>query len=285
MFREKILRNKWLSEKVNELNKQKFEEVLKEYQEKFPDTYVTYLEANGPDLFTDYIYQPDCYELDEVTNEQVIKDECKEKIERGEIRPTIEKYIEENFHPLTEADILTDELKADYIAMVRPLIKDELLKLADTKTQEVKDWLAGKHVTPGLEERYRSKAETIAIITDKIQSYAIENNIQDLKEAAEKLYNDNPTVFEDLELEAERKGITPLELYFIITSDANTWTDIVRKKNVLIDAFRVIGNDLIERMQFDQLDIVDPLFKDAYAMKPEDIEKDKIEALFAKYGI
>jgi len=282
---ESVIRTLWSDYKKGLKFKKFLNSLTDMYMEEFPEydqsgNYLRYAEYVDIDEDGNKIFKPDCYYINE-NGEQILKEYCQELVDKGLIRPTLDFYKELKIKEYKDPEISTDA----YLNFIRPILKQRLQKLADQKTREVKKWLAGKEVTPEQEDRYRSKADTIKKITDTIQSYAIENDITDLSEAAEKLYEEQPEVFEDLEFEAERKGITPLELYNAISQDANAWTEMVRKKNVIIDGFRVAGNDLIDKLTYDALNLVDPLFRESYAMKPENITVDNIKALLARYGL
>ena len=107
---------------------------------------------------------------------------------------------------------------------------DKLWKLCDKKTQEVKNYLNGEKVTEGLIERYQAKEQMA-------RAYLKDGSYKD-----------------ELQVEADLKGVSVDDLAKLIVSLADKFKSKLDYFYSLIEAFRVKTKSLIINCQFDDVD-------------------------------
>jgi len=101
---------------------------------------------------------------------------------------------------------------------------DAIQSLADTKTKELKNYIAGKRVTPEQVDRYEQKYQ-LAL---------------KCKEAGD---------YTPLNLEAELQGITGEELADLIITKHDEWVAKLQKYTALIEAYRVKAQTIVESLE------------------------------------
>jgi len=116
-----------------------------------------------------------------------------------------------------------EERKQDYL--------NRLLELCDRKTQEVKNYINGEKVTEGLIERYQAK-----------------------EQMAKAYLADGSSYKDELQVEADLKGISVDDLAKLIVSLADKFKSKLDYFYSLIEAFRVKTKSLILNYQFDDVD-------------------------------
>ena len=131
----------------------------------------------------------------------------------------------------TENDNLTNFLKDKYDFFLEGLfiyLKETLLNgiqsLADTKTKELKNYIAGKKVTPEQVDRYEQKYQ-LALKCKESGDYT------------------------PLNLEAELQGITGEELADLIITKHDEWVAELQKYIALIEAYRVKAQTIVESLE------------------------------------
>ena len=110
---------------------------------------------------------------------------------------------------------------------------NRLLELCDRKTQEVKNYINGEKVTEGLIERYQAK-----------------------EQMAKAYLADGSSYKDELQVEADLKGISVDDLAKLIVSLADKFKSKLDYFYSLIEAFRVKTKSLILNYQFDDVDKV-----------------------------
>ena len=108
---------------------------------------------------------------------------------------------------------------------------NRLLELCDRKTQEVKNYINGEKVTEGLIERYQAK-----------------------EQMAKAYLADGSSYKDELQVEADLKGISVDDLAKLIVSLADKFKSKLDYFYSLIEAFRVKTKSLILNYQFDDVD-------------------------------
>ena len=116
-----------------------------------------------------------------------------------------------------------EKKKQDYL--------NRLLDLCDRKTQEVKNYINGEKVTEGLIERYQAK-----------------------EQMARAYLADGKSFKDELQVEADLKGISVDDLAKLIVSLADKFKSKLDYFYSLIEAFRVKTKSLILNYQFDDVD-------------------------------
>ena len=115
-----------------------------------------------------------------------------------------------------------EEKKQDYL--------NRLIELCDRKTQEIKDYLNGQKVTEGLLERYQAKEEMA-------RAYLKDGSYKD-----------------ELQVEADLKGVSVDDLAKLIVDLADKFRNKLDYFYSLIEAFRVKTKSLILNYQFSDVD-------------------------------
>jgi len=129
---------------------------------------------------------------------------------------------------------------------------DILIDLCDKKTQEVKNYINGQKVTEGLIDRYQAKEQMA-------RAYLADGSFKD-----------------ELQIEADLKGISVDDLAKLIVDLANKFRNKLNYFYSLIEAFRVKTKQLILNYKFS---VVDDILAQAYKLNAT-ATADDIKALF-----
>ena len=163
----------------------------------------------------------------------------------------VQKLIKEGVEILPA---YTDEERLDYFKKTR---LQKLLNLADKKTQDVKDTLAGFVVTPEQAERYRIKYQ----------------------EAIKAIENDDYSFFE---AEAKLLGIEAEDLAKQVKEAGDNWNAEINKQISLIEAYRVKAKSIILNLdKVEQFKVVDKYLEEA--KKITSITVDGLEEIFNNF--
>jgi hypothetical protein len=123
----------------------------------------------------------------------------------------------------TEEEIEAKENELAFTNAKETLLND-IQSLADTKTKELKNYIAGKKVTPEQVDRYEQKYQLA----------------MKCKEAGD---------YTPLNLEAELQGITGEELANLIIEKHDEWVAELQKYTALIEAYRVKAQTIVESLE------------------------------------
>ncbi len=164
----------------------------------------------------------------------------------------IQKAIKKGIKP---EPAFTEEERINYF---KKKTLNTLNELADSKTNEVKYYLAGQKVTLDQLERYKIKYQQAI--------KAIENNDYSFFEA-----------------EAKLKGITPEELAKLVKEMGDKWNQELAHYTSLIEAYRVKAKEIILNSNtIDEFKLIQK-FIDYVKTLPSNVITDDIIALFNKY--
>ena len=148
----------------------------------------------------------------------------------------------------------SDEERLDYFKRTR---LQKLLNLADKKTQEVKNTLAGFVVTQEQAERYRIKYQ----------------------EAIKAIENDDYSFFE---AEAKLLGIEAEDLVKQVKEAGDNWNAEINKQISLIEAYRVKAKSIILSLdKVEQFKVVDKYLEEAKNIAS--ITIDGLESIFEDF--
>jgi len=121
------------------------------------------------------------------------------------------------------------------------LAKEQVQSLCDQKTQEAKQYIAGKKVTQEQLDRYKEKYEIA-------KKYLTDGSYADL-----------------LGYEAQARGMSVEELANVIVQKGDTWKENIVRFNFLIEAFKAKANSLIENLEIERLERI---LKEAQELGP-----------------
>jgi len=135
---------------------------------------------------------------------------------------------------------------------------DAIQSLTDTKTKELKNYIAGKRVTPEQVDRYEQKYQ-LAL---------------KCKEAGD---------YTPLNLEAELQGITGEDLANLIIEKHDEWVAELQKYTALIEAYRVKAQTIVEGLEtIEDIEKAQMLIDKAKEFDVNTTE-DEIKALFEDF--
>jgi len=147
----------------------------------------------------------------------------------------------------------TEEERLKYFKQTR---LQKLLNLADRKTQEVKNTLAGFAVTLEQAERYKIK----------------------YKKAIEAIEKNDYSYFQ---AEADLQGITPEDLANLVKQNGDKWNTEIDNQVALIEAYRVKAKSIINSLtQVEQFSVVDKYLKEAETIT---INIDALQQIFKNF--
>jgi len=146
-----------------------------------------------------------------------------------------------------------EQIKAKITELEAQAKKDNaytsLQTLCDTKSQEAKNYIAGKRVTAEQLARYKEKFEIA-------QEYKANGSYADV-----------------LKLEADLQGLSVDDLADLIIAKGQAYKQALIKFNAKIEAFRVLVADLIEAGEIDKaMSIIEKAKKLGVDTKDEDIK-------------
>jgi len=148
----------------------------------------------------------------------------------------------------------TEQERLNYFKQTR---LQKLLNLADRKTQEVKNTLAGFAVTPEQAERYKIK----------------------YKKAIEAIEKNDYSYFK---AEADLQGITPEDLAKLVKQNGDKWNTEIDNQVALIEAYRVKAKSIILSLdRVEQFRVVDKYLEEAKNIAS--ITIDGLESIFEDF--
>jgi len=163
----------------------------------------------------------------------------------------IQEWIKQGNQP---EPAFTEEERLNYFKNSR---LQKLLNLADRKTQEVKNTLAGFAVTPEQAERYKIKYQ----------------------KAIEAINANDYTYFQP---EADLTGKDPKTLANEVKQAGDIWNAEIDKQIALIEAYRVKAKEIINSLtDVNQFTIVDKYLKEAETITSIDV--DTLKAIFSNF--
>ena len=159
------------------------------------------------------------------------------KVSQGELPLYGGEEVDEVFYMLDIDSIIIDKERTDkrvqeYREEKKERYLAKLMDFCDKKTQEIQDYLNGQKVTEGLIMRYEAK-EAMA------QAYLKDGSFKD-----------------ELQVEADLKGVTVDELAKLITTLANEYKTKLNYFYSLIEAFRVKAKTLVLNYKFNEFDSI-----------------------------
>ena len=188
------------------------------------------------------------------------------KVSQGELPLYGGEEVDEVFYMLDIDSIIIDKERTDkrvqeYREEKKERYLAKLMDFCDKKTQEIQDYLNGQKVTEGLIMRYEAK-EAMA------QAYLKDGSFKD-----------------ELQVEADLKGVTVDELAKLITTLANEYKTKLNYFYSLIEAFRVKAKTLVLNYKFTEFDsIIDKAKTFGATTSADDIKSlfDKIDNVSGK---
>jgi len=194
-----------------------------------------------------------------------LTEEAKALISAGKIRPTLDTYIKWNLNGKEELDIkpfepTCEDCEAKFVTFVKPILEERLGKIADTKEEQAEAIIADKkQISLRQIGRYKTKLDLAK------------------KAIADKNYS-------AFELEAKLNGMKAEDLANLIVTKAEAWENELNKFILLIEAYRVKANRVIETATgLNQIYVIEKLLNVAETMG-KDIDADHITQLFAEYA-
>jgi len=130
----------------------------------------------------------------------------------------IQKWIKKGNQP---EPAFTEEERLNYF---KNKLINNIQNIADTKSKEAKNYIAGKKVTPEQINRYELKYQT-ALKCKETEDYT------------------------PLQLEADLQRITPEELAELIIQKHDKWIAELQKYTALIEAYRVKAQTIVENLE------------------------------------
>ena len=150
----------------------------------------------------------------------------------------------------TEQDVL-NKAKQDQL--------NALTDLANKKTNEAKNYIAGQKVTPDQVERYKIKyQEAVKAIQDSNYNYFV--------------------------AEATLKGVAPKDLAQLVKARGDEWNTEIAKYVAIIEAYRVKAKSIIENTTTLKEFILIAKFLNYAKTLPANTTTDELVALFNSYG-
>jgi len=160
--------------------------------------------------------------------------------------------LDENGNIIIDTD-RTSQRVTEYKEERKQQYLDRLIDLCDKKTQEIKNYLNGQKVTEGLIERYQAKEQMA-------RAYLADGSFKD-----------------ELQIEADLKGVSVDDLAKLIIDLADKFKNKLDYFYSLIEAFRVKTKSLILNYKFSD---VDKIMNDASGLDAT-ATADDIKNLFA----